>query len=49
MKIPYVNTQNQYKVVRKKLLKVIDQTLSSGTWVGGLEVEKFEKKISKIC
>ena len=49
MKIPYVNTQNQYKVERKKLLKVIDQTLSSGTWVGGLEVEKFEKKISKIC
>ena len=44
MKIPYVNTQNQYKSERRQLLKVIDQTLSSGTWVGGLEIEKFEKK-----
>jgi len=49
MKIPYVNTQTQYRIERKQLLKVIDQTLGSGTWVGGSEIEKFEKKISKIC
>ena len=49
MKIPYVNIKKQYKNEKKKLLKVIDNTLSSGDWVGGSEIEKFEQNISKIC
>jgi len=49
MKIPYVNIQKQYKSEKKQLLKVIDKILYSGSWVGGSEIEKFEKKISKIC
>ena len=49
MKIPYVNMLKQYKHERKQLLKTIDKTLYSGNWVGGSEIEKFEKKISKIC
>lgn len=49
MKIPFVNIIKQYKSERKKLLSVIDKTLSSGNWIGGDEVEKFEKNISTIC
>ena len=49
MRIPYVNIKKQYKSEKRKILKVIDQTLESGNWVGGSEIEKFEKKISKIC
>ncbi len=49
MKIPYINLTKQYKIEKKKLLKVIDKCLSTGKWVGGSEVEKFEKSISKIC
>ena len=49
MKIPYVNIQKQYKTEKKQLLKVIDNALHSGSWVGGPEIEKFEKNISKIC
>ena len=49
MKITYVNIQKQYKKEKKKLLKIIDNTLNSGSWVGGSEIEKFEKNISKIC
>tara|TARA_Y100000389_G_C17447834_1_gene512730 strand:- start:383 stop:1483 length:1101 start_codon:yes stop_codon:yes gene_type:complete len=49
MKIPYVNIKKQYKNEKKRLLKVIDDTLESGNWVGGSEIEKFEKNISKIC
>ena len=49
MKIPYVNLSKQYKLERKQLLKIIDKTLLSGSWIGGDEVVKFEKKISKIC
>ena len=49
MKIPYVNIKEQYRLERKKLLKVIDYALSSGRWVAGEEVEKFERSVSKIC
>tara|TARA_B110000483_G_C18179288_1_gene536313 strand:- start:1415 stop:2515 length:1101 start_codon:yes stop_codon:yes gene_type:complete len=49
MKIPYVNIKKQYNSEKKKLLKIIDKSLSTGSWVGGLDIELFEKKISKIC
>ena len=49
MKIPYVNIKKQYKNEKNKLLKVIDNVISSGNWVGGSEIEKFEQNISKIC
>jgi len=49
MKIPYVNVAKQYLTERKNLLSTIDKTLSSGNWIGGDEVNKFEKKISTLC
>ncbi len=49
MKIPYVNIIKQYKYERKHLLSIIDNVLSSGNWVGGKEIEIFEKSIAKIC
>ena len=49
MKIPYVNLRRQYSKERKELLSEIDKSLSSGNWIGGDEVNNFEKKISKIC
>jgi len=49
MKIPYVNIGKQYKSEKKQLLKTIDNVLNSGSWVGGSEIEKFEKNIGKIC
>ena len=49
MKIPYVNIQRQYYNEKKDLLSIIDKTLSSGDWVGGSEISKFENNISKIC
>ena len=45
MKIPYVNINRQYKDENKKLIKIIDNVLRSGNWVGGPEIEKFEKNI----
>ena len=48
MKIKYVNLPQQYKFERKKILSVIDKTLSSGQYVGGDQVQKFETQISKI-
>lgn len=49
LKIPYVNLIKQYKSERSKLLEVIDKTILSGNYVGGEEVNLFEKKIAKIC
>ena len=47
-KIPYVNLAKQWSRDKKSLIKIIDKTLSSGEWVGGNEVLKFEKKISQF-
>ena len=49
MKIPYVNLKKQYLSERNELLKIIDKTLKKGTWVGGDEIAKFEKNITKLC
>ena len=49
MKIPYVNIKKQYQKERNQLLKILDKTLLNGSWVGGKEISKFEKNISKIC
>ena len=39
MKIPYVDLSEQYRLERKKLLKKIDKTLSTGQFVGGNEID----------
>ena len=49
MQIPFVDLKRQFNFERKKLLKIIDNTLSKGDWVGGSEVGKFERKISSKC
>jgi dTDP-4-amino-4,6-dideoxygalactose transaminase len=49
MKIPYVNLNLQWKKEKKDLLKVINKTLENDNWVGGKNVEKFEKNIAKLC
>lgn len=48
MKIPYVNLSKQYLQERRKLLSILDKTLTTGQFVGGDEVEKFEKNISRL-
>lgn len=49
MKIPFVNLKKQYTEEKKNLLRVIDKTIKTGEWVGGIEINTFEKKISKLC
>ena len=48
MKIPYINLSKQYQIERKKLLSVINKVLKSGQFVGGDEITKFEKNITKL-
>jgi dTDP-4-amino-4,6-dideoxygalactose transaminase len=49
MKINYVNLAQQWAEDKISLLKIIDQTLSTGKFVGGKQVDIFEKNIAKIC
>jgi dTDP-4-amino-4,6-dideoxygalactose transaminase len=49
MKIDYVNLSEQYRFDRQKLLRLIDSTLLKGNYVGGDEIDIFEKNIAKFC
>jgi dTDP-4-amino-4,6-dideoxygalactose transaminase len=49
MKIPYVNLDKQYYQEKKWLVKIFNEVLSSGIYIGGDHVEKFEKNISRYC
>ena len=46
--IEYVSLSKDYLIDRKEILKIIDQSLSSGQWVGGEEILKFEKNIANF-
>ena len=45
--INYIDLSKQWKHERKDLLKLLDQTLSKGIYVGGDQVLNLEKNIAK--
>ena len=47
--IPYVNLAAQWQDDRDELLPIIDTVLGSGQYVGGDEVDKFEKNMAELC
>jgi dTDP-4-amino-4,6-dideoxygalactose transaminase len=47
--IPYVNLGAQWQDDREELLPIIDKLFGSGHYVGGVEIDKFEKQIAKLC
>ena len=49
MKIPYVDLNLQWKKEKRSLIKIINQTLESDSWVGGRNIYKFEKNIARLC
>lgn len=48
-KIPYVNLQKQWLDERDDLLPLIDKLLESAQFIGGVELDTFEKNIAKFC
>lgn len=49
MKVPYVDISSQYQSHKDELLASIDKVLSSGRYVLGDEVEKFESAFAHLC
>ena len=47
--IPYINLGAQWQDDRDELLSIIDDVLSSGQYVGGDEVDKFENNVAELC
>ena len=47
--IPYVNLSAQWQEDRAELLPIIDNVLGSGQYIGGDEVDKFEKSVADLC
>ena len=48
-RITYVNLGAQWQDDRDELLPIIDTVLGSGQYVGGDEVDKFEKNMAELC
>lgn len=48
-RIPYVNLQAQWQEDQDDLLPIIEKVLSSGQYVGGEELDKFEENMAKFC
>ncbi len=46
MKIPYVSLDKQWQEDRNELLPLIEKQFSSGQYIGGEEVQKFERNIA---
>ena len=49
IQIPYVNLGAQWQDDREELLPIIDELLGSGQYIGGDEVDKFEKNMAELC
>ena len=49
MRIPYVNLAAQFAEEREALMALAEDVLGKGMWVGGPEVEIFEKALRRYC
>lgn len=49
MKIPYINLSSQWRYESKDILKITSKVFDKGQFVGGDEINKFEKNIAKYC
>jgi len=49
MDVPYVALTNQWASEKQDLLPIIEEVMSSGGFVGGAAVEKFEAKVASYC
>lgn len=45
----FFDLKKQYQSIKKEIDRAIKNVLESGQFVGGMEVEKFEKYIAKFC
>ena len=47
--VPYLALTNQWASERQDLLPIIEEVMTSGGFIGGDRVEKFEAKVARYC
>ena len=47
--VPYVDLVAQWEEEKLDLLPIIESVMSSGQFVGGETVERFEHKVAELC
>ncbi|MDD3072437.1 MAG: aminotransferase class I/II-fold pyridoxal phosphate-dependent enzyme, partial [Candidatus Pacebacteria bacterium] len=45
----FLDLNNQYKKIEKEINKAIGKIFKNGVFIGGEEVEQFEKEFAKFC
>jgi len=45
----FLNLNTQYKSIKKEIDRAIKRVLDGGVFIGGAEVEEFEKEVAKFC
>ncbi len=48
-KVPYINLSAQWEDERTELLPLIEKVLSSGSYVGGESIDRFETAVAEYC
>jgi dTDP-4-amino-4,6-dideoxygalactose transaminase len=48
-KIKFLDLTSQYKLIKKEIDEAIKRVLESGQFIGGKEVEDFEKEFARFC
>lgn len=48
MYIPFVDLRAQYQTIKLEIDRVVDKVFSSGQFIGGVEVDEFEKKFARF-
>jgi dTDP-4-amino-4,6-dideoxygalactose transaminase len=49
MQVPYVDMPARYSSIRERVLESVDRVFSTGRFVLGAEVERFEERFAKLC
>lgn len=47
--IRFLDLTQQYRIIKKEIDSAIKKVLESGVFIGGKEVEEFEKEVAKFC
>ncbi|SVC51834.1 uncharacterized protein METZ01_LOCUS304688, partial [marine metagenome] len=47
--VPYINLAAQWEDEKHDLLPIIESVMSSGQYVGGEAIERFEQKVAELC
>jgi len=49
MKVPFLDLKTQHKQIEHEVFPMIKEAMENAMFIGGLNVEGFEKEFSEFC